>query len=118
MSISAQAVDVVYGRPAAGVQVRLQRRSSDLGRELDDWLTVDETETDSDGCIKDWTAERFGRGPYQIVFDSDAYFAMLGLSTAYKEVSVVVRLADESDSCRIQVRLAPYSYSMDFGFRG
>ncbi|AEV81890.1 5-hydroxyisourate hydrolase [Actinoplanes sp. SE50] len=117
MSISAQAVDVVYGRPAAGVQVRLQRKISDLGHELDDWVTVDHAETDHEGYVRAWTEKRLGRGPYQLVFDSNAYFATLGLSTAYKEVSVVVRLTGESDSCQVQVRLAPYSYSMYFGFR-
>lgn len=118
MSISAQVVDDVYGRPAAGVQVRLERQDPDVGRDPGDWLPVDHAETDGDGHIHGWTADRFGRGLYQLVFDSNAYFATLGLSTAYQEVSVVVRLSGESDGCQLQIRLAPYSYSMYFGFQG
>jgi 5-hydroxyisourate hydrolase len=117
MSISAQAVDVVHGRPAAGVRVRFQRRTSDLGRELDDWLTVDQAETDHLGFVRARIGTRLGGGPFQIVFDSNAYFATLGLRTAYKEVSVVVRPAGEFDPCQIQLWLAPFHYSIYFGHR-
>lgn len=120
MKISAQAVDVVYGRPAAGVRVCIDRKVPDMSGGADEWITVARAETDSDGCIdlQDWTVDRLGPGPYRLVFDSDAYFATLGLSSAYKEVSVEVRLSDDSDGCQVEVRLAPYSYSMFFGLRG
>ncbi|GAA4972035.1 hydroxyisourate hydrolase [Actinoplanes utahensis] len=121
MRISAQAVDVVYGRPAAGVRVRIDRKITDVYGNADEWVTVAQAETDGDGCIdlQDWTVDhRLGPGPYRLVFDSDAYFATLGLSAAYKEVSVEVRLTDDSDGCQVEVRLAPYSYSMFFGLRG
>ncbi|WIM94427.1 hydroxyisourate hydrolase [Actinoplanes oblitus] len=117
MSISAQAVDVIHGRPAAGIRVRVQRKTSDLGIELDDWLTVEHAETDGMGYVRADAGQRLGRGPYQLIFDSNAYFATLGLRTAYKEVSVVVRLIGESDFCQLQVRLAPYYYSMYFAHR-
>ncbi|MDG4801383.1 hydroxyisourate hydrolase [Micromonospora sp. WMMD980] len=111
MSVSAQALDVVYGRSAAGVRARLERPSGDS------WRTVSQAETDSDGQILDWLDDELEQGAYRIVFDSDSYFASLGISAAYPEVAVVFRVQDETDTCRIQVLLAPYSYSMFFGSR-
>lgn len=117
MQITAQAVDITHGRPAAGVRVRLRQKTSDLGRELDEWITVEHSETDHQGYVRTTTGTRFGRGPYQLVLDTKAYFATLGLRTAYKEVSVVVPLIGDADACQIQVRLAPHYYSMYFGHR-
>ncbi|SCG63970.1 hydroxyisourate hydrolase [Micromonospora humi] len=111
MSVSAQALDVVYGRSAAGVRARLERPSGES------WRTVSQAETDSDGQILDWLDDDFEQGAYRIVFDSDSYFASLGISAAYPEVAVVFRVQDETDTCQIQVLLAPYSYSMFFGSR-
>jgi 5-hydroxyisourate hydrolase len=112
MSVSAQALDVVYGRSAAGVRARLERPAAD------GWLTIAYAETDGDGHIYDWMDDRLEQGPYRIVFDSDSYFASLGVSAAYAEIPVIFRVQDEADICQIQVLLAPYSYSMFIGARG
>jgi 5-hydroxyisourate hydrolase len=139
MTVSAQAFDVVYGRSAAGVRARLERKVADPRQELDGrgpggrrpdrptsvldeagrhgWLTIAHAVTDSDGHIHDWMAGRLEEGPHRVVFDSDSYFATLGMSTAYSEVAVVFRLQDAADSCQIQVLLAPFSYSMYLGIR-
>lgn len=112
MSVSAQALDVVYGRPAAGVRVRLDRSTSD------GWLAIAHAAADDDGQVHDWVDHRLERGSYRIVLDSDSYFANLGVSAAYPEVAVAFVIQDETDACRIHVLLAPYSYSMFFGARG
>lgn len=109
MSITSQALDSVYGRSAAGVRARLEQ-AVDLG-----WRRLGTAETDGDGCIVEWAADHFERGLYRIVFDSDHYFVGLGLSAAYPEITVMFRIADESDSYRIQVTLSPHSYSIYFG---
>ncbi|GLW33565.1 hydroxyisourate hydrolase [Actinoplanes regularis] len=112
MSVTAQALDVVYGRSAAGVRARLER-PADGG-----WQVMSHAETDCDGKIYDWIDDRLEQGAYRIVFDSDSYFASLGMSAAYPEVAVLFRVQDEADTCQIQVLLAPFSYSMYFGTRG
>src|SRR4051794_33809144 len=112
MSVSAQALDVVYGRPAAGVRVRLERPMAD------GWAAIARAEADEHGHVRDWVDERLERGPYRIVLDSDSYFANLGVSAAYPEVAVAFVIQDEADACQIQVMLAPYSCSMFFGARG
>jgi 5-hydroxyisourate hydrolase len=112
MSVSAQALDVIYGRPAAGVRVRLERPTAE------GWHAIARAEADEHGRVQDWLDERLERGAYRIVLDSDSYFANLGVSAAYPEIAVAFMIQDENDACQIQVMLAPYSCSMFFGARG
>jgi 5-hydroxyisourate hydrolase len=110
MSIAAQVLDSTYGQSAAGVHARLER-SSGSG-----WAMVSEAETNSTGCVDGWNVGRqLERGLYRIAFDSDSYFAGLGVNTAYPEVVVIFRMPDESRTYQVQVTLSPYSYSTFFG---
>jgi 5-hydroxyisourate hydrolase len=159
MNVYAQALDVVYGRPAAGVPCRLERLIADVadvpwnpawrtfaqdGRSseeraptgaaqhgvardgaapvsetvgADGWLTMAQAVTGPDGRLQELTAERLGQGSYRIVFDSDSYFANLGLSVSYFEVSYAFRLRDEADSCHLQAMLGTHTYSIYSGTR-
>jgi 5-hydroxyisourate hydrolase len=108
MTITAQALDGVYGRSAAGLPARLDISTD--GR----WQAVAEVETDERGQIDDWTGGKLRRGLYRIVFDSDRYFVGLGVRAAYPEIAVLLRLNDESDGLRVQVLFAPHTYSTFF----
>jgi 5-hydroxyisourate hydrolase len=112
MSIATQALDGVYGRSAAGVRARLERASG-AG-----WEPVSEGETDLDGNVKEWTDEFMERGLYRLVLATDHYFAGLGMTTSYPEVTVMFRMHDERMPYHVQVVLAPHSYSTCFGVRG
>jgi 5-hydroxyisourate hydrolase len=43
------------------------------------------------------------------VFDSDGYFAGLGVSTANPEVVVIFRMRSDCDNRQAQVTLSPYA---------
>jgi 5-hydroxyisourate hydrolase len=147
MSVYAQALDLVYGRPAAGVPSRLERLVADVADEprqdnprgaadgagqaltrvgasvvepggSDRWLSIAQAVTSADGHLREWAADRLGEGSYRVVFDSDSYFANLGLSVAYFELSYAFRLRDEADSCHIQAMLGTHHYSIYSGTRG
>jgi len=111
MGISAQALDGVYGRPAAGVQARLEHSVD--GR----WSHVADAETDASGTIDDFVSGRLARGPYRIILDTDQYYSGMGVSAAYPEIAVVFRVRGEPHVCQVQVLMTPYSYSMYFGDR-
>ncbi|MER5623416.1 MULTISPECIES: hydroxyisourate hydrolase [Streptosporangium] len=112
MSIATQALDGVYGRSAAGVRARLERA---VGA---DWQQVSEGETDIEGNVKEWMDEFMERGLYRLVLATDHYFAGLGMTTSYPEVTVMFRMHDECMPYHIQVVLAPHSYTTYFGVRG
>ena len=109
MRIATEVLDATYGKPAVGVRTLLSRGSGN------DWITVAEAETNSDGRIGAWHSLRLQRGRYRIVFDSDGYFAGLGTVTAYPEVVIIFRMQEEPHAFQVQVTLAPYSYSTYFG---
>ncbi|MGW4423891.1 hydroxyisourate hydrolase [Streptosporangium sp. NPDC004631] len=112
MSIATQALDGVYGRSAAGVRVRLERAAGT------DWQSVSEAETDVNGNVKEWADEYMERGLYRLVLATDYYFAGLGMTVPYPEITVVFRMHDERTPYHIQVVLTPHSYSTYFGIRG
>jgi 5-hydroxyisourate hydrolase len=109
MRIFTQALDGTYGKPAVGVGARLARAHGN------NWTTVAEAETNHEGSIANWDVLYFERGLYRIVFDSDGYFARLGMTIAYPEVAVVFRIEPKTNSFQVQVTLAPFSYSTYFG---
>ncbi|WP_283133071.1 hydroxyisourate hydrolase [Rhizohabitans arisaemae] len=112
MGISVQALDAVYGRPAAGVRTRIERSIN--GR----WSACSDAETDQRGHVGEWSGQKFERGLYRIVFESDRYFVSLGYRAAYTEIVVMFRMQDEADSAQIQVQFSPYSYSTYLGSFG
>ena len=71
-------LDVVRGRPAAGVQVELLRHSPDTGGPE----TVTRTRTNSDGRTDEplLSAGELTSGTYELVFDVGAYFEEHGLA--------------------------------------
>ncbi|MDF5759325.1 hydroxyisourate hydrolase [Spongiactinospora sp. TRM90649] len=107
MRISARTLDGLYGRPATDVPARLEKASNG------DWEFVASAITDDDGCISGWH-EKLACGLYRIVFDSDRYFARLGLTAGYSEIIASFRLRDEAAAYQIQISLAPCSYSTYF----
>ncbi|MGW0810984.1 hydroxyisourate hydrolase [Nonomuraea sp. NPDC002799] len=109
MSIVAEAVDGVYGRSVSGLRASLEHAMDGL------WLPLANSETDTDGRISEWAALTLARGLYRIIFDSDQYFVGLGVVAAYPEICVIFRMHSEADACKVQVLLAPHSYSTYFG---
>lgn len=105
MKVVTQVQDSNYGKPAVGVRARLARAVDN------DWVMVADAETNNSGSITEWNAQYLKRGLYQIAFDVDAYFAGLGVTAAYPEIIVVFRARDNLNEFRVQVMLAPYSYT-------
>ncbi|WP_182877561.1 hydroxyisourate hydrolase [Microbispora sp. H10670] len=112
MNITAQALDSVFGRGAAGVRLRLEREVDGI------WWHVTTAETDGAGVVKGWDTAQLERGLYRMIFDSDHYFVNLGMTAAYPEIAVMFRIVGDVSSFQIQVTLSPYSYSTYFGSNG
>ena len=107
--IATLVLDSTYGRAVVGLHARLDRADHN------GWAAVADAETGSDGYVRSWDDRHLERGLYRIVFDSDSYFATLGISAAYPEVIVVFRIRNGSDRWEVQLTLSPYSYSTFFG---
>jgi 5-hydroxyisourate hydrolase len=108
MSVAMQALDGVYGRPAAGIPAALEccRDGS--------WQVVAQAETDRRGQIDDWVPDRLDAGSYRIVLASDRYFVGLGVHAAYQQIVVGLRINDPYEVRRVYVVMSPHSYSTTY----
>ncbi|MFE3448023.1 hydroxyisourate hydrolase [Nonomuraea sp. NPDC059194] len=94
MSFSTHVLDAVTGRPAVGVQVRLEHQGQ----------VVAQGRTDDDGRIKGWNP---GAGVHRVVFDTGSYLQ----DTFYPEVVITFTVADPAEHYHVPLLLSPFAYS-------
>ena len=106
--ITTHVLDTARGCPAAGVGVRLERRS-DRGA----WSLLGEERTDGDGRARSLLGpdERLVAGIYRLVFATAGYFAENDDPGFFPEVSVVFTVRDPSRPHHVPLLLSPYGYS-------
>lgn len=99
MSLSTHVLDAALGRPAAGVELRLER----------DLQVLATTVTDADG-----RAGEFGEipaGTYTLTFDTGAYHAATGQQGFYPEVAITFAVTDATQHHHVPLLLSPFAYS-------
>jgi 5-hydroxyisourate hydrolase len=119
--ITTHVLDTALGRPAAGVQVRLERAG---GEEVDSpenawgaeeavlraWPLAEAT-TDQDGRVRELGPERIAPGAYRLVFATAPYFEATGQQGFFPEVTITFTVDDASQHYHVPLLLSPYSYS-------
>jgi 5-hydroxyisourate hydrolase len=92
VSLSTHVLDAATGRPAAGLEVRL---------ESVDGTVIARERTDSDGRITGWDP---GRGVHRLVFDTGGH-------AFYPEVAVTFRITDAGEHHHVPLLLSPFAYT-------
>lgn len=92
MSLSTHVLDAATGRPAAGIEVRLESADGTV-------LATDRT--DADGRITGWDP---GAGVHRLVFDT-------GDHAFYPEVTVTFRITDAGGHHHVPLLLSPFAYT-------
>ena len=105
--ITTHVLDVSIGKPAAGVDVRLERKNND-----GDWATIGNQKTDTDGRARDlFTGDELSDGVYRLTFDVGSYFAASRIESFYEEVVIAFRVKDASQHYHVPLLLSPFGYS-------
>jgi hydroxyisourate hydrolase len=105
-------LDVVRGRPAAGVAVELVRHSEGTVPE-----TLTRAETNSDGRTDEplLAGGELVAGVYELVFDVGAYFEQHGLADDGRPflglVPIRFGIADPQASYHVPLLVSPWAYS-------
>ena len=100
-TVSTHVLDAAFGRPAAGVGVRLERA---------DGIVVGEGRTDEDGRLGDLGGPGGPvTGAHRLVFATGEWFAGQGRETFYPEVVVTFTLGDGHH--HVPLLLSPFAYS-------
>ena len=104
--ITTHILDTSIGRPAAGVQVLLQKET-DSG-----WQTIAEGITNQDGRIGGLLASniRLEPGLYSLLFEVAPYFAKNSISSFYPRVRIDFETRDQNHY-HVPLLLNPWGYS-------
>jgi len=108
MTLSTHVLDAMTGRPAPGVQVRLEH-GADVG-----WAPAGQGQTDTDGRLRLsglGGAADFEPGVYRITFGTGAYFTARGVPSFYPEVTITFEMTARDEHYHVPLLLSPYAYS-------
>ena len=106
--ISTHVLDMIRGRPAANVEVRLEF--------LDEtgWSFVSAQRTSEEGRVADLlgTSATIRPGQFRLIFQSEAYFRCYGQECLFPEVTVCFRIVNPEEHYHVPLLLGPHSYSV------
>ncbi len=103
--ITTHVLDTMLGKPAAGVRIRLEKKT---GR---GWKLLAAKRTNKDGRIPDLLAGEKLRGTYRLRFDTASYFKATRRACFYPYVEVVFTIAESSGHYHVPLLLSPFGYS-------
>ena len=104
--ITTHVLDVSTGKPAAGVNVTLDRQTTDGG-----WETIGNQQTDGDGRARDLINQPLIAAAYRLTFDVGSYFNERQIEGFYREVTIAFIVNDASQHCHVPLLLSPFEYS-------
>lgn len=106
MSLSTHVLDQAHGKPAPGVEVRLEVLEGGTFRELH------RARTDIDGRIRGLLPDGGPQtGTFRLVFEVAAYFEAHGVAAFYPYVPIVFTIARAGEHYHVPLLLAPWGYS-------
>lgn len=104
-AVTTHVLDAAVGRPAVGVEVRLERVDGATAE------VVAEGQTDGDGRARDLGPDSLPEGVYRLVFVTGPWFAAAGRATFYPEVAVTFALTADQAHHHVPLLLSPFAYS-------
>jgi 5-hydroxyisourate hydrolase len=107
-SVSTHILDMVRGKPAADVPVRLEKQNAS-----GDWRVLTSARTDQDGRCAQLLpeGEEFSAGVYRLIFDTASYHAAQKMDALYPAVEVTFRVRVGESRFHIPLLLSPNGYT-------
>ena len=106
--ITTHVLDTSTGRPAAGMEFELARRTS----AADGWEVIAQGVTDSNGRSTGLEIDGpLTAGVYCLKFATGAYFERQGVATFYPTVTVEFTIAAAAERYHVPLILGPFGYS-------
>ena len=96
--ITTHVLDLVKGKPAAGLAVTLSRKDKQ------GWKELARGQTNADGRVEDLleAGSKVDAGVYRLVFETQSF---------YPSITIEFQLSDPSQHHHIPLLLSPYGYS-------
>jgi 5-hydroxyisourate hydrolase len=108
MSITTHVLDTAIGRPAAGIEVHLERQMNDGS-----WSAVGSGRTDADGRVRNLMppASEPIAGTYRLTFETAPYFKRRSVQGFYPRVVVEFVVRETGSHHHVPLLLSPFGYS-------
>ena len=106
MPISTHVLDTSIGRPAPGIDARLERQRPDGS-----WIAAGGGRTDEDGRIRDLMSDPIETGTYRLTFETAPYFQRRSVEGFYPRVIVEFVLRDGGAHYHVPLLISPFGYS-------
>lgn len=104
--ITTHILDVSLGKPAQGIECRLEKLKSN-----NTWEELGKAVTNQDGRIEQFAEFTLEAGTYRIEFLVKPYFAKRNLAAFYPVVSVAFEIHEKSAHYHVPLLLSPFGYS-------
>ena len=106
--ISTHILDLVQGKPAANVPVRLEKQNS-----VGNWHSLSSAHTDQDGRCPQLLPEGddLSVGVYRLTFDTGSYFKLRKIGALYPFVEVTFQVQEGESHFHIPLLLSPNGYT-------
>ncbi len=106
--ISTHVLDMVHGKPAKGVPVRLEKRNTSGA-----WRLLTSAHTDQDGRCPQLLpeGEDLSAGVYRLSFDTGSYYAVQKIDALYPVVEVTFRAREGESHFHVPLLLSPNGYT-------
>ena len=108
-TITTHVLDTSKGKPAAGVDVVLERKDGTA------FVEVSKGTTDADGRLKTLTdaagAAGVAAGTYRLTFNVGMYFAKNDVDSFFPEAAITFQIVDAAGHFHVPLLLAPYGFS-------
>jgi 5-hydroxyisourate hydrolase len=105
--ISTHILDLMRGRPANDVPIRLERQQASGS-----WQTLNSARTDQDGrCGQLLPDDQMSPGLYRLSFDTASYFVAQKISALYPVVEVTFQVREGESQFHIPLLLSANGYT-------
>jgi 5-hydroxyisourate hydrolase len=106
--ISTHVLDMVHGKPARNVPVRLEKQNAP-----GDWRLLASACTDQDGRCPQLLpeGEPLSPGIYRLIFDTASYYAQQKIEPLYPIVEVTFQARDGESHFHVPLLLSPNGYT-------
>jgi 5-hydroxyisourate hydrolase len=106
--ISTHILDLVQGKPAKDLPVRLEKQMS-----TGDWRLLTSTHTDHEGRCPQLLPDEadLSSGIYRLIFATGTYFALAKIAALYPVVEVTFQVQDRESHFHIPLLLSPNGYT-------
>jgi 5-hydroxyisourate hydrolase len=105
-AITTHVLDTSRGRPAAGLKIELDKKSSE------DWKFTGAGVTDENGRCNALLGDALLTvGTYRLTFHVGGYFRALHVETFYSDIPVVFEVRDARTHYHVPLLISPFGYS-------